>query len=137
MYRIDYETLNICLSYANTFAQEFALVPNEEGLEINPETDKIFVSIKDEEDKEVFCNLYDIAEEVTNDGKAFIFTFMLNYSQSKRILPGNYTWDFTYFQNILIENNRPAGGSMVYTPFCHRAKAVFLVQDTNSTDEEE
>jgi len=131
MFTIDENTLDICMSYANTGAVEFAIYAKDE--EISTVNDMIYVSIFDNQENEIFEKLYAIEEIATSDGTVFMWTFKLTHNESKAILPGDYTWDFTYWKDVVVTSGKPTDGTVVQTPFCERARAQFRVQDTNST----
>ena len=135
MFWIDEESFDLCFSYANTLDIDIYLgleLPNETTLP-SFENDRIYASVMNADDEEVFGKIYPIVAEETNEGTAYKWTLRLNHEESGSILPGDYTWDFTYYKDAVISEGRIIGGSVVDTPFCEKAKAMFKVQATNST----
>ena len=158
MLYIDEDTLNICVSYGNTIEIDFFLTELPEDVNVTPQLpgeepeeegedilgpppvpppvepfDQIYMAIDDLDGNEVFGKYYPIKKVETRDGDMYIWTLHLSHAESLTILPGDYTWDFTYYQRCVVVGGVPTSDGVVATPFCVQAKAYFKVQDTNST----
>lgn len=136
MFEINRETLDICLSYANTLSIEFLVEPKDNHGPLSPEADKATVCIRDLDGEDVFHKDFDVISTPSHKEDVVTFIFKLSHEDSKTILPGDYTWDFTYWHRAKISDDPELYDdewTTVWTPFCDRSPAIFKVMSTNST----
>jgi len=140
MFVIDHETLNACLNHGNTVSVDFWISKQDVKFDITPGTDKIYLAIRDKFNAIVFDGVYDVEEVDQPSSTRYKWTFTINHGQSETIPPGQYTWDFTYFQNATIdpESGKPVDGTFVDTPFCQNPRSQFVVMaiDSDARDHE-
>jgi len=133
LYTIDIKSSNICLNHGNTLSIGFWLAKKDAGFVITPGKDKVYAVIRDGTGTVIFSKTYDVVEVPQVSGSRYKWTFAMSFADSEKILPGQYTWDYTYFQNATVDTGgKPTGGAFVTTPSAVRRFTVMKVASDTS-----